>query len=187
MMGTVDSIGWATSEPGFVESIIPIYGSVRNMMYHANRNEWGWATFYASMAILDAFMLRSLIQGGMKIGWKVFTTPGLFKGLISREPLHFGWQVWGRRVGWWSFEALLNRETGTITVRQVERCAFPMRSFFYSPVLSSRLAMISGQPAKNCLYPAIAAWSRGNFHLPYFLGSRLAGLFSNKEDAPAAE
>jgi hypothetical protein len=57
----------ATSEPGSIESLIPIYGSVRNLMYNANNGNWAAVSYYAGMAVLDAFVVRSIITGGARL------------------------------------------------------------------------------------------------------------------------
>jgi RHS repeat-associated protein len=170
----------ATSEPGFGESIIPIYGSVRNMMYHVDQGNWGWAAVHAGLAITDAFLVRSIITGVGRVGWRAFSSPGVITGAIGRGAppsyIHAGWSARGLgTAGWWAYEA---RGLGAYTVRVGHSPG--LWSFLVSPALSARLAMITGQPAWSCVTAMINAWSRANFHLPYLLGSRLIGQTLNQ-------
>jgi RHS repeat-associated protein len=61
-------IDYARSEPGFFESLIPIWGSARNMAYHMDQGNYGWAGFYGVLTILDAFGVGSMMSGTGRLG-----------------------------------------------------------------------------------------------------------------------
>jgi RHS repeat-associated protein len=53
------------------ESWIPLYGSVKNMIAYFEDGRFGWAAFYAAQSIADAFMVTSLVEGGLSLGGKL--------------------------------------------------------------------------------------------------------------------
>jgi len=48
-------------DPGFAESLIPIWGSGRSWINAIQNGEWGWATFHGVMAVTDALMVKTLV------------------------------------------------------------------------------------------------------------------------------
>jgi RHS repeat-associated protein len=65
---------FSSSKPGFGESIIPIWGSVRSANYNFGKGNWGWGIAYTALAITDVFLVKSLVtavgKGVIKIAGK---------------------------------------------------------------------------------------------------------------------
>jgi RHS repeat-associated protein len=51
---------FSSSKPGFGESIIPIWGSVRDANYNFGKGNWGWGLVYTGLAISDVFLIKSI-------------------------------------------------------------------------------------------------------------------------------
>jgi len=161
--------------PSFGVSLIPIYGAANQAEYHLSRGEYGWAIAYTLMSASDVLLIRSLVTGVGRAGWRAFISPGIVIGKVGRGAppsyIHVGWTAAGMgTMGWWQLEARGLR-LGELTVKLGHSPG--LRPFILSPVLSARLAIITEIPVLSCITAMINAWSRGNFHLPYFLGSRL--------------
>lgn len=62
---------FSSSKPGFKESIIPIWGSVRDANYNFDKGNWGWGIAYTALAITDVFLVKSLVTA---VGKGVFKT-----------------------------------------------------------------------------------------------------------------
>jgi len=63
----VDEDAGTVGKPGFAESLIPIWGSGRSAIYHAQKGEWGWAAVDTALAISDVFLMKSLVTAGGKL------------------------------------------------------------------------------------------------------------------------
>jgi RHS repeat-associated protein len=67
-------------EPGFGESLIPIWGSGKTAIYNFQNGQWGWGTFNTIMAISDIAMLKALVTGLVKGSCLGIATKGGGKG-----------------------------------------------------------------------------------------------------------
>ena len=61
------SIVSGKEEASFLESIIPVIGSVKNANYHFNHENWIRGTGYTALAISDVFLFRSLCTGAFRL------------------------------------------------------------------------------------------------------------------------
>jgi RHS repeat-associated protein len=109
-------------QPGFWESLIPIWGSGRAAIDDFQNGRWGWGTLNAALAISDIFLVKSLITAGGKLlvrgaakgtlkacfaaGTKIATA----KGEKSIETISTGDLVWA-----------YDEQTGKIALRKVVR------------------------------------------------------------------
>lgn len=57
-------------EPGFWESMIPIWGSGKSAYVNFQNGNYGWGTFYAVVAVSDVFLFSSIWKGVTKGAWK---------------------------------------------------------------------------------------------------------------------
>lgn len=57
-------------EPGFWESMIPIWGSGKSAYVNFQNGNYGWGTFYVVLAVSDVFMVSSIWKGVAKGAWK---------------------------------------------------------------------------------------------------------------------
>jgi RHS repeat-associated protein len=63
---TIVTIG----EPGFWESLIPIWGSGRSAINAFQEGHWAWGLFYAGLAASDAFFVGTLITASSELALK---------------------------------------------------------------------------------------------------------------------
>jgi hypothetical protein len=49
-----------------VESLIPVWGSIRSAIYHFQKGNYGWGAFHAAMAVSDVFLAGALVKIGVK-------------------------------------------------------------------------------------------------------------------------
>jgi RHS repeat-associated protein len=54
-------------EPGFWESLIPIWGSARSAGAAFRKGDYGWGVFHTVMAVSDIFLVKSLVTAGGKL------------------------------------------------------------------------------------------------------------------------
>jgi RHS repeat-associated protein len=54
-------------EPGFAESLIPIWGSGRSAVSNFQKGNIGTGIFYAALAVSDVFLVKSLVTAGGKL------------------------------------------------------------------------------------------------------------------------
>ncbi|MFA6445372.1 MAG: RHS repeat-associated core domain-containing protein, partial [Sterolibacterium sp.] len=59
-----------TAAPTFLESLIPIYGSWMQALNDFECGKWGWGIVNTAFAISDIAMVKSLVVGLGKLGWK---------------------------------------------------------------------------------------------------------------------
>jgi RHS repeat-associated protein len=68
----VDPLGLdPVSAPGFLESLIPVWGSGRQAVHDFQCGNWGWGLVNTGLAITDVFLVKSLITDLGKAGVKV--------------------------------------------------------------------------------------------------------------------
>jgi RHS repeat-associated protein len=100
-------------EPGFGESLIPVWGSGRSAINAFQQGNYGWGAFHTAMAISDVFFVKTLATAAMKgivgvaakTGWKVGEpiTNLTAKGNVP------AWSTVRQRF--WKNEAFLNGST----------------------------------------------------------------------------
>jgi len=56
---------YAAEEPGFWESLIPIYGPYLLAQYHFGRSEFGWGVVYTGLGVLDIFLAKAAVQAAL--------------------------------------------------------------------------------------------------------------------------
>ncbi|MEI9811055.1 MAG: RHS repeat-associated core domain-containing protein [Bacteroidota bacterium] len=64
----------SVGQPGFAESLIPVWGSGRAAVDDFQNGRWGWGIFNSVMAIADVFTFggaSTLVKGGVKTGIKL--------------------------------------------------------------------------------------------------------------------
>lgn len=67
----VDPLGLdPVSAPGFLESLIPVWGSGRQAVHDFQCGNWGWGLVNTGLAITDVFLVKSLITDIGKVGVK---------------------------------------------------------------------------------------------------------------------
>jgi RHS repeat-associated protein len=64
------SIVSGREEAGFWKGLIPILGSVQNANYHFDKGNWVRGTLYTALAISDVFLVRSILTGALKLGFR---------------------------------------------------------------------------------------------------------------------
>ena len=69
----------SVGEPGFWESLIPVWGSGRESVNHFQHGNYGRGIFWAGMAVADVFLVKSLIMGGGRLLFRTGAT------LLTRE------------------------------------------------------------------------------------------------------
>jgi Bacterial toxin 50 len=61
----------SVGQPGFWESLIPIWGSGRAAIDDFQNGRWGWGLFNSALAVTDIFLVKSLATAGAKLGGKL--------------------------------------------------------------------------------------------------------------------
>lgn len=92
----VDPLGLDVGAPGFLESLIPIWGSGRQAIHDFQCGNYVWGTVNAALALSDVFLVKSLITAGAKVG---------VEGLVKTSGSHT-WDAtrkWMTREGWRDF------------------------------------------------------------------------------------
>jgi hypothetical protein len=54
-------------QPGFGESLIPVWGSGRAAIDDFQNGRWGWGLFNTAMAVSDIFLVKSIVTAGGKL------------------------------------------------------------------------------------------------------------------------
>ncbi len=71
-------------QPGFWESLIPIWGSGRSAVDHFQRGNWGRGLLFTGLAVTDVFLVKSLVVAGGKLvvkgGAKLLTKEAVTAG-----------------------------------------------------------------------------------------------------------
>jgi RHS repeat-associated protein len=97
----------SVGQPGFGESLIPVWGSGRAAIDDFQNGRWGWGIFNTVMAVSDAFLIKSAItaigklavKGAAEIAakegvYELTTTGGKYigqsKNFLKRIAQHFG-------------------------------------------------------------------------------------------------
>ena len=73
----------SVGEPGFAESLIPIWGSGRAAINHFQRGEYGWGAVHSALAITDVFLVKSIVTAGGKLIFKSTTQKQLLNSANS--------------------------------------------------------------------------------------------------------
>lgn len=55
-------------EPGFWESLIPVWGSGRQAIHSFQNGEWGWGIAYTALAVSDVFLVKAAATAAGKLG-----------------------------------------------------------------------------------------------------------------------
>jgi RHS repeat-associated protein len=92
----IDPDGLEVGEPGFCESLIPVWGSGRTAINDFQTGHPFWGTFDAALAISDTCLVKSLIEGAGKGIWKTGAhswtrTKAWYaenRQLVPRTPVH---------------------------------------------------------------------------------------------------
>lgn len=110
--GNENTIG----QPGFGESLIPIWGSGRAAVDDFQQGNYGWGTFNTVLAISDVFLVKSIATGIGKGAWKMgshswsATRRWMVKKGYARsgEPLHH-WAVTQATAKKYGLEGVTNQ------------------------------------------------------------------------------
>ena len=90
--------------PGFVESLIPIWGSGRAAINDFQQGSYGWGALQAAAAASDVFLAgaaaKSLAKGGLKLGAELAgVQANRIAGNAFRDEIAQALQAEGRDVG----------------------------------------------------------------------------------------
>jgi hypothetical protein len=162
------------SEPTWWESLIPIYGSFRNMWYNFAQGNTGWGFFYAALAVVDIGFISSAARAVVSVGRGLSGTGTLLiRWTENGGILHAGWEVAGRY-----FHAMPLRRGGKLILQEIP-IGLVRAQFNPRRVVSGAMSMIRlnfanferaipkvGGEAYLCITAALTAWNRGNYWLP---------------------
>jgi RHS repeat-associated protein len=92
----IDPSGLVVEEPGFAESLIPVWGSGRQAVHDFQCGDWGWGLFNTALAVTDLALVKSLVQGAAKGAWKFGSHSwratrewyGKTRALAKGQPVH---------------------------------------------------------------------------------------------------
>jgi RHS repeat-associated protein len=76
---TDDPVPGDVGEPGFFESLIPIWGSGRAAIHHFQAGHYVRGAIYTALAISDVFLVKSIITAVGKVGAAAFLKGGVAK------------------------------------------------------------------------------------------------------------
>jgi RHS repeat-associated protein len=152
---------------GFVEGMVPFWGSGKNFLYNINNGNYLSATANALFFMTDFLLAKSavkLIQNAATNGWKAMASPGVVwavwglpqKVWASRAPNHFMWQV-GRYV----YDATRIKGVMTVTRELAENSAsyatWRLRLSIPLPAIFTQAANTCGATGGSCLTNMITA------------------------------
>lgn len=69
----------SVGEPGFWESLIPVWGSGREAVNHFQKGNYGRGLLWSALAVTDVFLVKSLVMGGGRLLFRTGST------LLARE------------------------------------------------------------------------------------------------------
>jgi RHS repeat-associated protein len=152
--------------PSFGVSLIPIYGAANQAEYHLSRGEYGWAAGYTLMAATDVFLVRSLLSGLGRVGWRsVVSRPGTMEVVVSEgRPFHVFWKAGGtyyeaRGSQLGSMKVLGADSQRAIELFELWERAYVRRRFWVlNPALAGEAR--HGQHAFSCMTAAFTAWGK---------------------------
>jgi RHS repeat-associated protein len=90
----VDPLGLQTSDPGFFEGLIPVWGPAKQAIADFSCGKLGWGSFNILLAASDVIPVRSLVAGAAKGSWKLgsHTWGATSKWLTRTGRRQFKWQ-----------------------------------------------------------------------------------------------
>jgi RHS repeat-associated protein len=69
-------LGTPVGEPGLVEGLVPIWGNGRTAVNAFQTGHWGKGLLYTGLTVLDVFLVKSLVQGGLRVGARLLGKEG---------------------------------------------------------------------------------------------------------------
>jgi hypothetical protein len=109
-LATNERGGSGINAPGFLEGMIPIWGSGKQAIHDFQQGKWGWGTFNTALAASDLFLVGAATGAVEKGIWKIgsHTWSATSKWLTSTgwreftgQPMHH-WAIpqgeWGRYI-----------------------------------------------------------------------------------------
>jgi hypothetical protein len=69
-------IGTPVGEPGLVEGLIPIWGNGRTAVNAFQTGHWGKGVLFIGLTLLDVFLAKSVVQGGLRLGVQLLGKEG---------------------------------------------------------------------------------------------------------------
>ena len=170
----------ANDQPGFWESIIPVWGSFRNAYYNFAQGNTGWGLFYSAMTIVDVGFMQSLAKSVISLarGGSGFVTLAIRKAADGSVE-HAGWETAGK---WYDAARaargapLILREMTAARVatnfgtealaaegKSVQLLRIPVAS------LEQAIPTIGNTVSTNCVVAALQATHAGQYYLPGWL------------------
>jgi hypothetical protein len=179
-------------EPGFGESLIPIWGPGKSSVHHFQKGEYGWGATYAVLAVSDVFLVKAVLTSLSRAGLKLVFGSGSSKHLFSpgtmnvvsgkvatQQQPHFAWKL-GQQ---WYHASPKLMEDGVKrlvinTWRPSSGWLANVTNYGKWPVVSRVLATSTqGDVATTCLTDVVHAFNTGNHKLPaliiWIVGSRV--------------
>lgn len=163
-------------KPGTWESLIPIWGSLRNAFYNFHQGNTGWGVFYSGLAIVDFGFVQSLAKSVVSLarGGAGFVTVAIRRAADGSIE-HVGWETAGR----W-FHAVRNASGAPTILKEMAtndvfrwfgtealEGAGHSKQLLRVPVASLEGAIPTvGNEAANCVVAALHATMSGNYWLP---------------------
>jgi hypothetical protein len=96
-------------EPGFWESMVPIWGSAREAEYNFNKGNYAIGIFYFILAVSDIFLIKSIVTGIGKGAWKL----GSHSWIATRKWAgKNGWAGKGEHVHHWMIKQSFAKKHG---------------------------------------------------------------------------
>ena len=194
-LGVYKQKGLSVQPPSFVKSLIPVYGSYKQMCYEAERGSVGGVLLAGGLMATDLFCAGSLVKCAKMIfigGARVFS-PALTRIAITRgyKPFHVMLEVDDQLIH--AYGGVFGHGNGIfMKMRRLPPLetfsSFPRYPFnegvVYSfkqflPVLSKDLALIQNAETFSCVTGVLNAWSRGNYHIAPLLLPKIGFAFAN--------
>ena len=176
------TIAWETGlvkapkdRPGFLESLVPLWGSGQAYLYDLEHGHYGGAAMNAFFFVTDFFLLKSIASSLWKFGWKMTFRPGSMKIMFGEwldGTFHAAWQVGdnfyhalGNTGGRKWFVRVFTRKNLLEVLEQGDSIflEFTERIGFRMPALSPGMASLTGQTAPDCVSAMLAALHRANY------------------------
>jgi len=100
-VGRLDPNGLqSVGQPGFAESLIPVWGSGRAAIDDFQNGRWGWGIFNTALAISDLIMVGTVVKTISKVGVKGIVKIGgsYSHGAVTRWMTKTGWETAGKQA-----------------------------------------------------------------------------------------
>ncbi len=172
------------AKPGFVESLVPVWGSGRMAIHHFQEGHVGMGVAYSTLAISDILLLKSIGTAIGKVGWTAFTTPGMIRVIRGRAAAgnwHFGWQAMEKWFHGMPIAGLIRRvmvAEWNMTIKYLEKGVLFSKQL---PVMSRALASATvGKKYVDCFWATIGAVNHANFGIPQLVVGRGALLVTDE-------